>query len=193
MLYLLAGMLAGGLAGWLIRALLAKTAIVRLEVGVESAQRQQAAQSSELTTARVEQRQALESLRQESSRRAAAEQLAARVPALESRLTQREQALAEQQAKAAELETRLADERKASAEKLALLDEAQQKLSDAFKALSSDALARNNQAFLDLAKATLEKFQEGARTDEGIEPVERTVRRLQAPEMALVPAAEEGA
>jgi DNA recombination protein RmuC len=164
-IYVLAGMLAGGLVGWLIRGLLARTAIVRLEVEAASAQRQQAAQSSELTAARVEQRQALESLRQESGRRAAAEELAAWVPGLESRLTQREQALAEQQAKVAELETRLADERKAAADKLTLLDEAQQKLSDAFKALSSDALTRNNQTFLDLAKSTLEKFQEGARTD----------------------------
>jgi len=35
----------------------------------------------------------------------------------------------------------------------------------AFKALSSDALARNNQAFLDLAKATLAQTQEAARGD----------------------------
>jgi len=62
-------------------------------------------------------------------------------------------------------ETRLVEERKAAAEKLALLNEAQAKLSDAFKALSSEALKSNNAAFLDLANATLEKFQEGARTD----------------------------
>jgi DNA recombination protein RmuC len=35
----------------------------------------------------------------------------------------------------------------------------------AFRALSSDALARNNQAFLDLAKATLSQTQEAARGD----------------------------
>jgi DNA recombination protein RmuC len=66
---------------------------------------------------------------------------------------------------AAALETRLVGERKASDEKLAVLNEAQAKLSDAFKALSSEALKSNNETFLKLAHATLEKFQEGARSD----------------------------
>ncbi len=68
-------------------------------------------------------------------------------------------------AQRAELETRLGEERRAAEEKLALLEEARQKLSDAFKALSADALRSNNQSFLELAKATLEKFQEGAKGD----------------------------
>ena len=63
------------------------------------------------------------------------------------------------------LETRLVEERKAATEKLAILNEAQAKLSDAFKALSSEALKSNNVAFLNLAHATLEKFQEGAKND----------------------------
>lgn len=65
----------------------------------------------------------------------------------------------------AELKTRLEEERKAATAQLALLNEAQQKLSDAFKALSADALKSNNQSFLELAKTTLEKFQEGAKGD----------------------------
>jgi DNA recombination protein RmuC len=64
-----------------------------------------------------------------------------------------------------ELETTLTKERKATEEKLALLEQAQEKLSDTFKALSSDALRSNNQSFVELARATLEKFQEGAQTD----------------------------
>jgi DNA recombination protein RmuC len=62
-------------------------------------------------------------------------------------------------------ETRLVEERKAAVEKLAILHEAQAKLSDAFQALSSEALKSNNVAFLNLAQATMEKFQEGARND----------------------------
>lgn len=64
-----------------------------------------------------------------------------------------------------ELETKLQEERKRAEEKLALLDGAQQKLLDVFKALSADALNSNNQSFLLLANATLEKFNENAKGD----------------------------
>lgn len=67
--------------------------------------------------------------------------------------------------KISELNTRLFEESKVSDEKLSLLNEAQQKLSDAFKALSAEALKSNNQSFLDLAKTTLEKFQDSAKND----------------------------
>lgn len=63
------------------------------------------------------------------------------------------------------LETQLEEERKAAQEKLEVLKNAQEKLSDAFKALSADALKHNNQSFLELAKACLDKYQAGARGD----------------------------
>ena len=56
-------------------------------------------------------------------------------------------------------------EREAAAERLRLLENAQARLSDSFKAMSSEALQNNNQSFLHLAKATLERFQEAARGD----------------------------
>ncbi|CAA6676472.1 MULTISPECIES: DNA recombination protein RmuC [unclassified Lentimonas] len=56
-------------------------------------------------------------------------------------------------------------ELKAAAEKLALLEEAKANLQDSFKALSSEALSKNNESFLNLAKTTLEKYQEGAKSD----------------------------
>ena len=58
------------------------------------------------------------------------------------------------------LKERLKASAASAAEKLALLNEAQQKLSDAFKALSSDALRSNNQAFLGLADLTLKPLKE---------------------------------
>jgi DNA recombination protein RmuC len=63
------------------------------------------------------------------------------------------------------LEARRAQELRAAEEKLGLLAEAQEQLVQHFKALSLDALQSNNQAFLDLAKTTLEKYQEGAKSD----------------------------
>jgi DNA recombination protein RmuC len=50
---------------------------------------------------------------------------------------------------------RLEQERRAAGEKLALVDDAQKKLTDAFNALSAEALARNNTAFLEIARNAL--------------------------------------
>jgi DNA recombination protein RmuC len=113
-----------------------------------------------------------EEIKLQSDRRSAAEEKNTRIPEMESAILLKEKRLAEIQtenadlkAKLSELETRLVEERKAGEEKLKLLDEARQKLSDAFKALSSDALKSSNQSFLELARETLERYQESARTD----------------------------
>ncbi|HEY7219938.1 MAG TPA: DNA recombination protein RmuC [Candidatus Binatia bacterium] len=111
-------------------------------------------------------------LKSESEKRAAAAEKNTRIPALEEALNTRDERittllndLAGLKAAQSELQTKLGEERKAADEKLALLNEAKQNLSDAFKALSAEALKSNNQSFLELAKTTLEKFQEGAKTD----------------------------
>ncbi|MBU2811850.1 DNA recombination protein RmuC [Acidithiobacillus thiooxidans] len=65
----------------------------------------------------------------------------------------------------AELQERLEQERLRSNEKLTLLEEARQRLTETFQSLSADALRRNNQSFLDLARENLERFQENAKTD----------------------------
>jgi DNA recombination protein RmuC len=95
--------------------------------------------------------------------------------------------LAQAQRNLAQNETRLIEERKAAGEKLGLLNETQAKLSDAFKALSAEALKSNNESFLNLARATLEKFQEGARSDlekrqtaidQLVKPVKETLQKF---------------
>ena len=78
-----------------------------------------------------------------------------------------------------QLRTQLEGERHLAGDKLALLQEASQGLRDAFKALSSDALKSNNQAFLELAKTTLEKFQSEAKGDLGQR--QKEVENLVAP------------
>ena len=161
----IAAFAAGAGIAWLLRGSRAKADIAAAEAHLQSAQQQQAEKVQELAALKIEYGRIQQALSAESERRAASEVTAARVPALETSLSARDKELTEHKAKLAELETRIAEERKAGDAKLALLDEAQQKLSDAFKALSSEALKSNNQAFLDLAKGTLEKFQQGAKSD----------------------------
>ena len=68
-------------------------------------------------------------------------------------------------ARTARLEATLEQERLSAADRIATLEKSEARLSDTFKALSGDALRSNNEAFLQLARTTLEKYQEGARTD----------------------------
>ena len=70
-----------------------------------------------------------------------------------------------EQRELAELRVTLTHERTAAGEKAELLDHARAELSDRFKALSSDALERNNRSFMALARTTLERFQVEARDD----------------------------
>ena len=104
------------------------------------------------------------------TRLAGARAEARRVPELEravrmydERLSNVGRDLSEERAAAAALRERVEQERNAAAEKLALLESAERKLGDAFKALSSDALSRNNEMFLELARASLGQQQERAK------------------------------
>jgi DNA recombination protein RmuC len=65
----------------------------------------------------------------------------------------------------AAIEAQATEERKGAAEKLALMDDARTRLADAFHALSAEALRKNNQSFLELAKETLGTFHESAKGD----------------------------
>lgn len=65
----------------------------------------------------------------------------------------------------ARIESKLQEEIKNSAEKIELLKTAEEKLSNTFKSLSADALRSNNQSFLEVAKLTMSKFQQGAKND----------------------------
>jgi DNA recombination protein RmuC len=82
-------------------------------------------------------------------------------------------------AKIAGLEATLDHEREANKEKLGLLNRATEELGETFRALSADALKSNNRAFLDLAEASLGKFQSEAKGD--LELRQRSVETLVAP------------
>jgi len=63
------------------------------------------------------------------------------------------------------LKADLEGERRAAQERKESFKQAADDLAEKFKALSRDALKDNNQSFLELARATLGKFQEGAKGD----------------------------
>jgi DNA recombination protein RmuC len=73
--------------------------------------------------------------------------------------------LSEKRQRLAALEAQYASEEKSAEEKFALLEQARDQLKESFQALSSEALSKNNESFLNLAKTTLEKYQEGAKGD----------------------------
>lgn len=79
----------------------------------------------------------------------------------------------------ARLETAVDIERKANEEKIALLNHMTDELRESFQALSAEALKSNNQAFLQLANATLQKFQAEAKGD--LELRQKAVENLVAP------------
>jgi len=84
---------------------------------------------------------------------------------LKAELDRQRQDTAAMQAAKAELEARVKEKDKAAEERLAAVNQAEEKLTDTFRALSAEALQTNNQTFLHLAQATLERFQEGAKND----------------------------
>ncbi len=144
----------------------------KIEERLASKEQNQEGLRSTLEAAMGECSQLRAELKNASERRAIAEERNTRIPELEAELDSKESLLSELRsentelrAKLSEVETRLIEENAAADEKLALLNEAGRKLSDVFKALSADALKSNNQSFLELAKATLEKFHEGAKSE----------------------------
>ena len=74
-------------------------------------------------------------------------------------------ALANARQELARTEAQREAELKAADDKLKLLGQARVELQDSFKALSAEALSKNNADFLNLAKSTLERYQEGAKGD----------------------------
>jgi DNA recombination protein RmuC len=81
----------------------------------------------------------------------------------DARIAELQRDLTQSRIEASTLSERLDQERRAAGEKLALVDDAQRKLSDAFRALSADALTRNNEAFLEIARNALGQHHQMAK------------------------------
>src|SRR3990170_6563184 len=97
----------------------------------------------------------------------------------QANLSQKNEKISELNQSIVRLETTLELERKADKENKAILDNFTQKFRDAFQALSAEALKSNNQSFLELAKATLEKYQAEAKGD--LEQRQKAVENLVTP------------
>jgi len=96
-----------------------------------------------------------------------------------SQLAAQQQVATELRAQAARFEALLEQEQSATQRQQQLLDRATGQLREAFTSLAADALKSNNQSFLDLAKANLEKFQSQARGD--LEARQKAVEHLVEP------------
>lgn len=94
-------------------------------------------------------------------------------------LNQKNEKISELNQSIVRLETTLEHERRADKENKAILDNFTQKFRDVFQALSAEALKSNNQSFLELAKATLEKYQAEAKGD--LEQRQKAVENLVTP------------
>ncbi len=77
------------------------------------------------------------------------------------------------------LSAQLEGERRAAHERKESFQQAADELATKFKALSRDALKDNNQSFLELARATLERFQETAKGD--LESRQKAIDQLVRP------------
>jgi DNA recombination protein RmuC len=154
--FLLLGLAIGAVAGWFLTKQRAQNAESQLEQA-----HQQMAHASRQRDAAAEQ------LREESSRRATFEALAAGIPDLQREIEARSMSIAQQQRTILDvtkekegLAATIEAERKGFEEKLKLLEDAKKALSDAFSALSSQALRSNSDEFLKLAQQSVAPIKE---------------------------------
>jgi DNA recombination protein RmuC len=176
LVFLAAGVALGGGCSWLVCRKSAPAAgaaeRARLATQLEEEQKKAAGLASDVVARDARIIQLQREHEQEIARRSAAEEHVKRIPEFEAmvadlntRLAATYEKLVALETSKAELSTSLDKEREAAEEKVRLLEEARVKLADAFSALCADALRSNNQSFLELANATLERFQESARAD----------------------------
>ncbi len=127
-----------------------------------------------------------ERLLEETEKRAAHAQQAARIPSLEVQLEQRrqdKQQLLEEVSRLKEenasLHTMLEKERDSARDKIRAITAVGDEFKQAFQNLANEALRHNNQMFLDLAKTSFERFHHHARTD--LDERRQAVQQLVSP------------
>ncbi len=151
LLALIAALLVGGLAGWLVAR--SRAGHDAAELAALRSERERVAAEAAALRGEKDQARAAE---------AAAAARAERVPELEQEIRDLNARAAELQSARAALEAQMKEQARAVEEQKRLLAEAEKKLTDTFTALSARALNQNNEAFLELARAKLAEAQKGA-------------------------------
>src|SRR5690349_13286501 len=98
---------------------------------------------------------------------------------MNARLSAIQQELTAARGEMGKLQTAVALKQKEVEDKSTLLSQLSERLQDSFKALSAEALKSNNQAFLQLASASLQRFQTEA--EGNLKLREQAVENLVAP------------
>jgi len=139
---LLAGLAIGALISWLVAAALRRAAVAEAGRAADAAK---AATDAELVVVR----------RERESAAAAWDAETARAQLCHQRAEEAGERLAAAQAELAGLRAAMEAERTAAADRERLLIHRETELKDSFQALSTEALSRNNEAFLQLAETRL--------------------------------------
>lgn len=165
--FLLLGLAIGAVAGWFLRSNRNAPDLALMQQRAQHAESQLEEARLQLAQASRQRDAAAEQLREESSRRASFEAVAAGIPDLHRDIEARSMTIAQQQRAILEITTEkeslaatLDAERKGFNDKLKLLGEAKTALSDAFNALSANALRSNSEEFLKLAQASVAPIKE---------------------------------
>jgi DNA recombination protein RmuC len=151
--------------GWIVRTSRSRATEAAASVQIQGLQLQLEKTSKDFGELKSDHTELRRQHFDESTARASAEAVARQVPALVSKLENCNQEISAHKACVATLELELTNGRASLKDERELLERARATLSDSFKALSADALKSNNQAFIELAKSSLETFQEGARAE----------------------------
>jgi len=144
---LLIGVVAGGAVAWVVATLIARTRASAVQMEAEA--RARAAES------------AAEPLRAQITD--TQKRCDAQIAEMQKRGDAKDAEIAGLREQCARAETRLAEAQKNFEQQREMLEYSKTKLSEAFSALASSALSVNNQAFLDLARSSLETMQAKAR------------------------------
>ncbi len=170
--------------------------VAELEAELASSRQQGQTSALELSERRREVEELNRRLLDAAQRGAAFEERARQAEELRGVIAERENAIATLQSDAstlrergAELQARIEEQQRQAEQSRKAFDEAQRTLENTFKSLSADALQRNNQSFLDLARSALGEFQQGAKGD--LEKRQMAIDQLVAPVRASLEKVDE--